>query len=127
MDDHAMLQQQQRLRFMRHCIALISLVIQNLINGHRGAPQPFHTSILTGQAWVDELLLGHPNRISCSLGVSKETFTKLISVMRQHGLTDSRHVSLEEQLAIFLHATVTGLTMRHLAERFQRSNDTISR
>jgi hypothetical protein len=47
--------------------------------------------------------------------------------MRQMGLSDSRHVTLEEQLAIFLHACVTGLTVRHLAERFQRSNETIAK
>jgi hypothetical protein len=34
---------------------------------------------------------------------------------------------LEEQLAIFLYACVTGLSVRHLGERFQRSNDTISK
>jgi hypothetical protein len=34
---------------------------------------------------------------------------------------------LEEQLAIFLYACVTGLSVRHLGEHFQRSNDTISK
>jgi len=38
-----------------------------------------------------------------------------------------RHVPLEEQLAIFLYASVTGLSIRHLGERFQRSNETISK
>jgi hypothetical protein len=43
------------------------------------------------------------------------------------GHTNSRHVSLEEQLSIFLYTCVTGLAVRHVGERFQRSNDTISR
>ena len=38
---------------------------------------------------------------------------------------DLRHVSLEEQLAIFLYTCVTGLTTRHVAECFQHSNKTI--
>ncbi|KAH7917968.1 hypothetical protein BV22DRAFT_976376, partial [Leucogyrophana mollusca] len=44
------------------------------------------------------------------------------------GYTDSRNgVTLEEQLAIFLYACVTGLSSRHLGERFQRSPDTITK
>ncbi|KIO00268.1 hypothetical protein M404DRAFT_153038 [Pisolithus tinctorius Marx 270] len=42
-----------------------------------------------------------------------------------HG--NSRFVSLEEQLAIFLYTSITGLSIRHVGEHFQRSNDTISR
>jgi hypothetical protein len=127
-DDHdPPLLQQQRLRFMRHCVTTLYLMIASLLGALRAPPQPFHTSILTGEAWVAELLLGHPNHILFSLGVSRDTFLELIAVMRQHELTDSRHVSLEEQLAIFLHASVTGLTTQHLAERFQRSNETITR
>ena len=43
------------------------------------------------------------------------------------GHTDSKFVSLEEQVAIFLYASVTGLTVQHLGERFQQSNDTIAK
>ncbi|KIN98454.1 hypothetical protein M404DRAFT_157497, partial [Pisolithus tinctorius Marx 270] len=35
-------------------------------------------------------------------------------------------VSLEEQLAIFLYMSVTGLTIRHIGEHSQQSNETIS-
>ncbi|KIN97258.1 hypothetical protein M404DRAFT_160930, partial [Pisolithus tinctorius Marx 270] len=35
-------------------------------------------------------------------------------------------VLLEEQLAIFLYMSVTGLTIRHVSEHFQWSNETIS-
>jgi len=87
--------------------------------------QPFHTSVLTGQAWVCELLLGHPDCICISLGVSKEVFHDLILTMHQMGHSDSKHVMLEEQLAIFLHACVTSLSIRHLAKCVQKSNETI--
>ncbi|KAJ7081525.1 hypothetical protein C8R44DRAFT_527075, partial [Mycena epipterygia] len=43
------------------------------------------------------------------------------------GLTHSKHVTLEEQVAIFLYTCVTGLSIRHVGERFQRSNETISK
>jgi hypothetical protein len=89
--------------------------------------QPYHTSALSGAAWVTELLAGHPERIRCELGVHKHVFYTLINLLRQAGCRDSKHVLLEEQLAIFLYASVTGLSIRHLGERFQRSNETISK
>jgi hypothetical protein len=88
--------------------------------------EPYHTSILTGEGWVMELLSGHPNRIHCELGVSHDVFAALILELRDMGHGNSKYVSLEEQLSIFLYMCVTGLTIRHVGERFQRSNETIS-
>jgi len=76
----------------------------------------YHTSILTGEAWVAELLAGHPERIRCELGVHHHVFAALIFELRQMGYSSSRFVSLEEQLAIFLYTCVTGLTIRHVGE-----------
>jgi hypothetical protein len=89
--------------------------------------EPYHTSLLTGEGWVQELLHGHPNRIRCELGVTKYVFQQLIEELHAMGYSRSRYVSLEEQLAIFLYVCVTGLTIRHVGERFQRSNATISK
>jgi hypothetical protein len=88
---------------------------------------PYHTSALTGEAWVVELLSGHPERMRTALGVNLHVFSALILELRAAGYKNSKHVSLKEQLAIFLYACVTGLTIRHLGECFQRSNETISR
>jgi len=75
-----------------------------------------------------ELLAGHPEHICCELGVHHPVFEALILDLWEMGHDNSRcGVSLEEQLAIFLYASVTGLTIRHIGERFQRSNETISR
>jgi hypothetical protein len=89
--------------------------------------QPYHTSILSGEGWVQELLNGHPKRIQCELGITKELFHQLLYELQAMGHTRSKYVSLEEQLAIFLYSSVTGLTVRHAGERFQRSNATISK
>ena len=89
--------------------------------------QEYHTSKLSGQEWVDELIRGHPNRIHTELGVRLHVFIQLIIQLQQMVYRDSRHITLEEQLAIFLYACVTGLSIRHLGERFQRSNETISK
>jgi len=108
---------------------LITIIIPKLIQVICAlyVKQPYHTSILSGEGWVQELLNGHPKRIQCELGVSKEVFNLLIHELQSMGHTRTRHVSLEEQLAIFLYTSVTGLSVRHTGERFQRANATISK
>ena len=59
------------------------------------------TSILSGEGWVQELLNGHPGRIWCELGITKNDFRLLILELQSMGHTGSRYASLEEQLAIF--------------------------
>jgi hypothetical protein len=88
---------------------------------------PYHTSSLSGAAWVQELLAGHPRRIRNELGVCRGTFIMLVRAIQALGLQPSRHVSIEEQLAIFLYTVVTGLTCIHVGERFQRSPTTITK
>jgi len=89
--------------------------------------EPYHTSILSGYAWIQELLHGHPERIRMELGVRKEVFHALIRELRSMGHGDTRYVTLEEQLGIFLYMSVTGLSVRHVRERFQCANGTISK
>jgi hypothetical protein len=88
---------------------------------------PYHTSALTGAGWVRELLDGHPERIRNELGVHKHIFLGLVAALEQYEMTSSRHVYIEEQLAIFLYTCVTGLSLRHVSERFQRANETTSK
>jgi len=89
--------------------------------------EPYHTSALSGIAWVNELLAGHPERVRCELGVHRHVFIILLNVLRESSIDNSKNVTLKEQLAIFLYACVTGLSVRHLGEWFQCSNDTISK
>jgi hypothetical protein len=89
-------------------------------------PEPYHTSSLSGESWLLELVGGHPDHIHNELGVHVETFNNLILTLRSYGHINARSVSLEEQLAIFLYTCVTGLPVRHVGERFQQSNGTIS-
>ena len=86
---------------------------------------PYHTSALSGAAWVVELFNGHPECIHCELGVHKHVFQILISYLQIIGVSHSQDVLLEEQLAIFLYKYVTGLSIQHVGERFQHSNNTI--
>src|SRR6266852_5019488 len=87
---------------------------------------PYHTSILTGEMWVQELLAGHPNQIKTELGMQHDIFLHFVQTLKLSGLKPVRFVSYEEQAAIFLYACVTGLLTCYLGEHFQQSNDTIS-
>lgn len=120
-------QRQQRIICYAALIASIIITTTTNILQNMYIRKPYHTSALSGEAWVLELLCGHPNRIHTELGVSLEVYNNLIEELRHLGYNNSRYVSLEEQLAIFLYMCVTSLTIRHVGERFQRSNDTISR
>jgi len=91
--------------------------------------QEYHTSSLTGAEWVDELLFGHYNRIWTELGLRAHVFLALVEELQViGGIRPSQNgVGVNEQVAIFLYMCVTGLSVRHVGERFQRSNETISR
>ena len=89
--------------------------------------EPYHTSILSGYAWLQELLHGHPEHICTELGVHKEVFHALIRELWSMGHGDTRYVTLEKQLAIYLYMSVTGLSICHVGERFQQVNGTISK
>ncbi|KIK81253.1 hypothetical protein PAXRUDRAFT_156494, partial [Paxillus rubicundulus Ve08.2h10] len=43
------------------------------------------------------------------------------------GYMHSKHVTIKEQLSIFLYGCITGLCIRHIGECFQQSNVTVSR
>jgi hypothetical protein len=116
-----------RRRFQQRAILAVILMASSALIESIPIKQPYHTSILTGEGWVQELLAGHPGRIRCELGVSHEVFVGLLNHLYAARYTNSKHLSLEEQVAIFLYVCVTGLSIRHVGERFQRSNDSISR
>jgi len=86
----------------------------------------YHNSTLSGKDWVLELLNCHPECICCDLGVRKHILKALIAYLENIGHTHSWYVTLKEQLSTFLYKCITGLSIWHVGERFQHSNDTIS-
>jgi hypothetical protein len=50
------------------------------------------------------------------LGMHGPAFRQMIFELHHMGHSDSKYVSLEEQLAIFLYMCVTGLMIRHVGE-----------
>jgi hypothetical protein len=90
--------------------------------------QPYHTSKLLGGEWVKELINGHHDQIWMELGMQVHVFLAFIhELCTVCSLDDSKYVGLDEQTAIFLYMCITGLSMQHVGERFQWSNETISK
>jgi hypothetical protein len=79
---------------------------------------------LKAKVWLDELLTGHSKWFYRSMGMNKHVFKQLLWELIQTGLHDTRYVTAEEQLAIFLYLAVMGLAHE---EHFQRSPNTISK
>jgi hypothetical protein len=78
--------------------------------------------------WVRGLLTGHPVRFCDAFGVPKHVFRKLVQELELHaGLKHSKHIHAEEKVAIFLHLSKAGCTIRNLREHFQHSPDTLSK
>lgn len=89
--------------------------------------EALHDSALTGFQWVLELLGGNIHRMEEQLGMRKHVFERLVDTLWEVGLRHTPHITIQEQVAIFLYTVTTALPNRKIAERFQRSGDTISR
>jgi hypothetical protein len=90
--------------------------------------KPYHTSILSGRMWVEELLQGNPQRIKDQLGMAKHVFRQMVQQLSMRtSANHTRHVGLEEQVAIFLYTIATNLSNRKVAERFQWRGDPFSK
>lgn len=91
-------------------------------------PQPYHTSVLSGACWIEELMAGHPQRIHNELGMDLEVFVAFVDELKSCGMKTSKFgITVEEQAAMFLHTSVTAQSLVHEAERFQHTGETVSR
>ena len=89
--------------------------------------EPYHMCPFKGYDWVQDLMAGHPGHIHHELGVHLHIFECLLHSLQKMNYSNSKYITLEGHLAIFLYGCVTGLSIRHLGKRFQCSNDTISK
>jgi hypothetical protein len=93
--------------------------------------QPCRTSILTGDAYVKELLAETVNRRREFevLRMPSSSFVQLAKWCVQQGVLcrSRKGVTVEEQLAIFLYIVGHNSSNRDAQERFQHSGETITR
>jgi hypothetical protein len=62
------------------------------------------------------------------LGMAKHVFRQMVQQLSMRtSANHTRHVGLEEQVAIFLYTIATNLSNQKVAEHFQRSGYTISK
>ncbi|CAH9106808.1 unnamed protein product [Cuscuta europaea] len=87
---------------------------------------PCRTSILTGNAYIDELMTCHPLRCYESFRMNPHVFLRLCERLNNLDvLHDSRYIRVEEQLGIGLLVLCQGAGQCTCAERFQHSMRTI--
>jgi hypothetical protein len=84
--------------------------------------------LYTGQEYVDNVLnCGNSIRIRDILRMELNTFYQLLDWLTSNTkLDDSRYVSIEEKLFIFIYIASSGQSNRKAQEQFNRSSWTIS-
>ncbi|KAJ7719816.1 hypothetical protein B0H16DRAFT_1261976, partial [Mycena metata] len=67
--------------------------------------EDLHTSALSGRAWLDELLVGHTDRLYIAIGMHRHVFLALVFQIRLLGHIEAQQarIMLDESLAIFLY------------------------
>ena len=91
-------------------------------------PLPQHNSVLTGNAYFEELMVtDNAARFMNVLRMERDTFELLVAELVTNGnLVPSMHIKVGEKVAMFMQVLV-GHTIRNIAERFQHSYETVSK
>eukprot|EP00268_Persea_americana_P009979 TRINITY_DN1400_c2_g1_i3.p1 TRINITY_DN1400_c2_g1~~TRINITY_DN1400_c2_g1_i3.p1 ORF type:complete len:222 (+),score=4.37 TRINITY_DN1400_c2_g1_i3:852-1517(+) len=87
-----------------------------------------HESAQSGMTYLNEILIGHPRKCLDIFRMSSGCFLLLVNELKRRDLLrDSRKVSVEEQLAIFLYTVGHSQRNQIMQNIFQHSGETISR
>ncbi|XP_020407825.1 putative nuclease HARBI1 [Zea mays] len=90
--------------------------------------RPIHTSSLTGAKKVKEILEGHESWCKSEFRMEKEIFKATSNFLRRENLLrDTRGVSVEEQLGMFMYMISHNASNQMLQKAFQHSGETIHR
>ena len=89
---------------------------------------PCRISNLSGEQYVESLIQQHhTRRIQEIFRMPLYTFLQLEIWLKEYThLQSSRHITVNEKLAMFLAITGHGTTNRGIQERFQHSGETVS-
>ncbi|KAL5582016.1 hypothetical protein UlMin_014458 [Ulmus minor] len=113
------------------CLIDLTLGLMALNEGQRYVNRiqrmPMHTSIRTGHQYMLELINDHPDRLFNKIRMYRPCFEMLIQVLRQQTvLQNSRFLTLEEQVMIFIYVISQKAINRMAMEDWQHSGSTIS-
>ncbi|KAJ7749425.1 hypothetical protein B0H16DRAFT_1319246, partial [Mycena metata] len=96
--------EQRRRRLLVASLVFTVIAFTATLNLDLPDPTPMHTSILTGQRWLMELIRGHDGRFKNQLGIAKHVFFRLsFELQTTCGLRSTKNVTADEKLATFLH------------------------
>nr|XP_027093520.1 uncharacterized protein LOC113713912 [Coffea arabica] len=93
-------------------------------------PLPCKNSMLSGRAYVHEVINGHPARVLENCRLTVDSFMRLCEILVSGGYVPQnpqKRVQIEEALCMTLVMLSHNHRMRPLAERFQHSPETICR
>ena len=86
------------------------------------------TSMLSGAQFVRDMIKGHPQTCYELFRMDKETFMNLCDHLKRHeNLHDTRFVTVEEAMVMFLLIVGHNVRMRVVADCFQHSTETVAR
>ena len=110
-------------------LAIVAALVAGDYRGRYCIKIPCRTSSLGGEARIQELLSqAHPRRFQEVLRMPFDTFKELASFCRSYtSLRSSRHISVEQKLAMFLLCVGEGVSNRAVQEQYQHSGETVSR
>ncbi|XP_026384386.1 uncharacterized protein LOC113279968 [Papaver somniferum] len=110
---------------------VVELVVRYVVEQNIGnciPKQPYRTDSLTGKQYVYNILNGNVNRCPEILRLEVDVLYDLCDILRYRVfLRDTRNVAVEEQVCILLYTIGHNECNRLVADRFQHSNETISR
>ncbi|CAI9264297.1 unnamed protein product [Lactuca saligna] len=90
--------------------------------------RPYHTSARTGHIFINEVLNGHPRRCYEMFRLHVPVFRQLcIDLATNYGLQQTRNISVQESVGIFLMALSHGCSNRFVQEFFNHFGETIHR
>jgi hypothetical protein len=91
--------------------------------------EPFNTSKLSGEQWTQEVLdCNNPRFFREEMRMERPVFDSLCQAFRKGGyLSDSRFVSVEQQVHMFTYMVTNSAVTRVTASRFQHSGETVNR
>ena len=88
--------------------------------------EPMYDSVYTGEIRMQELIRGHDKRFYNSFGMTKDVYYQLkLDLQELVNFVPTQHMSMDEQLGIFLCVCRSGFGTRDIQELFQRSPDTV--